>query len=238
MNKLLLFSGAFIIIFSACKKTEVPLPMNEACIQQTMDPLAVAYDTNQVYYINYSGKHCGFMPFNSKNYWVYEDSIFDGNGNFKTVKIDTLRYTKTLQTPDQLIWWETKKDVGLPRKIYASENAIYGLENGSFIVDSFYTKRELYEAEKDTVNFLASFVDIVAFGKIIKTTEALRTEAGSFSNYIMLEKYAPGYRRDRVYFVPGFGVIKYTSEFYKAPGPPSNMKLFIKSTLIGYHTEN
>jgi hypothetical protein len=237
LNKLLLISGAFILLFSACKKNELRLPATETCIQQTMDPLGAAYDTNQVYYTNYSGKHCGFMPFNSKTYWVYEDSLFDSDGNFKNTKTDTLSYTKTLHTPDQLIWWESKKDVGLSRKIYASENSIYGLQKGSFIVDSFYSKRELYEADKDTVNFLAGFGDIVAFGKIIKKTEALRTETGSFSNYILLEKYAPGYRRDRVYFVPGFGVIKYTSEFYKAPGPPSNMKMFTKSTLIGYHIE-
>jgi hypothetical protein len=169
----------------------------------------------------------------SKNYWVYEDSLFDGDGNFKLIQIDTLRYTKTLQTPDNLIWWETKKDIGLPKKLYASDDAIYGLQKGTFIMDTFYSKRGFYEA--DSVNFLSGFNDIVAFGKIVKRAEPLKTPLGTFDSYILFEKYSPGYRRDKVYFVPGLGVIQYTSEFYKAPGPPSKMKLFIKSTLMGYY---
>lgn len=233
MKKLFIIFTVLILFISACKKTELPV-IEEACLEQTIDPLSAAYDTNQVHYINYSGKHCGFMPLNSKNYWLYEDSVFDSDGYFKYTQVDTLRYTKTIQTPDNLIWWETKKDVGLPRKLYASDNAIYGLQNGTFIADSFYSKREFYEAESDSVSFLSGFADIVAFAKIVRRTEPVETPAGSFFNYILYEKYSPGYRRDRVYFVPGLGVIQYTSEFYKAPGPPSKMKLFIKSSLVSY----
>lgn len=232
MKQLYILFIALILLISACKKTELPV-LEEACIEQTADPMMAAYDTNQVHYINYSGKHCGFMPLNSKSYWVYEDSLFDSEGNFNLVQIDTLRYSKTLQSPDNLIWWETKKDIGLPRKLYASDDAIYGLQKGTFIMDSFYSKREFYVA--DSVNFLSGFNDIIAFGKIVRRTEPVETPAGIFYNYILFEKYSPGYRRDKVYFVPGLGVIQYTSEFYKAPGPPSKMKLFIKSSLVSYY---
>ena len=177
------------------------------------------------------------MPLSSKSYWIYQDSIFDNTGNFKITKLDTLRYNKTFQTPDKLIWWEANKDIGLPKNIYSSTTAIYGLQKGTFMADSMYSKREFYDAAADT-SFLAGFSDIVAFGKIINKTEILQTEAGSFSEYILFEKYAPGYRRDRVYFVPGLGVIQYTSEYYKAPGPPSNMKILIKSSLVSYYAEN
>ena len=238
MKKLLPVFPVLIILFSACRKTEVPVPeVSETCIEQTVNPLANSYDTNDVISVNYAGSHCGMMPLSSKNYWIYQDSIFDNNGFFKTTKIDTLRYTKTLQTPDKLIWWEGSKDVGLPAKIYSSTDAIYGLQKGMFMADSMYSKREFYDADADT-SFFAGFADIVAFGKIIHKSEVLQTEAESFSEYILYEKYAPGYRRDRVYFVPGFGVIKYTSEYYKAPGPPSNMKMLIKSSLVSNHSEN
>lgn len=235
MKKLVRILPALIIFFSACRKTEIPV--NETCIEQTANPLATSYDTSDVLSINYSGSHCGMMPLSSKNYWVYQDSLFDGDGNSKLTRLDTLRYNKTLQTPDHLIWWEGNKDVGLPLKIYSSHYAIYGLQKGMFLADSFYIKREFYEAASDT-SYLASFGDIVAFGKILNKSEALITEIGTFSDYILYEKYAPGYRRDRVYFVPGFGVVKYTSEYYKAPGPPTNMKLFIKSSIVNYQTSN
>jgi hypothetical protein len=237
LKKLVLVFPVFIFLFTACRKSQLPVAISETCIEQTANPVANSYDTNDVVSVNYTRSHCGMMPLSAKNYWVYQDSLFDNSGAFKSIKLDTLRYTKTFQTPDHLIWWEGSKDVGLPKDIYSSSDAIYGLQKGTFMADSMYSKREFYEADADT-SFLAGFADIVAFGKIINKTEILQTEAGSFPEYILYEKYAPGYRRDRIYFVPGFGVIKYTSEYYKAPGPPSNMKLLIKSSLVSYHSEN
>jgi len=214
------------------------IPPNEDCINQTTNPVDNSYFEGDVKTINYSGNHCGLLPLNSGNYWIYEDSIFDNSGNLKTVQLDTLSYTKTIRTPDNLIWWEGNKNVGLPNQVYSSNTAIYGLQRGFFIADSFYSKKEFYEVEKDSASYYSAFGDIFAVGKVVRKSELIQTNLGAFTNYILFEKYAPGYRRDRVYFAPGFGVIKYTSEYYNPPGPPSKMFLQIKSTLVGFHSQN
>ncbi len=235
MKKLIVIIPALCILFTSCTKNVAPV--NDQCIVQKDNTFSNSYFYDDVVSINYTGNHCGLMPLSINSYWVYEDSLFDNNGIFINRKSDTLRYTKTLQSPDNLIWWETNKDVGLPLQMYSSNSAVYSLQRGVFIPDSLYSKREFYDIEKDSVIYLSGFSDIVAFGKIARRSGVMKTPLGNFYNYIFYEKYSPYYRRDRVYFVPGIGVIKYTNEYYKAPGSPDNFKAKKISTLVGYFAE-
>jgi hypothetical protein len=231
--KTLLGTAAIIICLSSCRKTAIA-PEN-LCTEQTANPASNSFFSEDVASINYSGNHCGMMPVNKQSFWVYEDSLFDNSGNFLSRRFDTLRYTKTYQTPDNLIWWEGNKEVGLPEKMYSSQTAIYGLETRMFMVDTMQSKKEFYFIEKDSVKYLTSFGDIMAFAKLERKTDMINSPAGNFHNYIFYEKYSPSYRRDRIYFVPGMGVIKYTNEYYKAPGSPANLTMNLISTLVSYH---
>ena len=46
------------------------------------------------------------------------------------MQYDTLRFTFTLKADtDDLIWWESNLNVGLPKILYATDSAFFGLED-------------------------------------------------------------------------------------------------------------
>jgi hypothetical protein len=225
------------IFFSACQKETnfAPPVIIESCQVSIGNPTGHSYTSDSVVAINYSKKICGLLPFSKKNYWVYQDSIFD-NGSFINVQYDTLKFISTLKSlPDSLIWWETNISVGLPETLYANDSSFFEMNDRLFAPDIIDVKKAFGLFEGDSIRYLTSFEDNAAMGRSVKMQTVINTPAGDFDDYILFEKNARNYRRDVVYFKPGLGVIKYITE--KALPGTQQIKLQQISTLVTFHFE-
>lgn len=221
------------IIFFGCKKENfVPA---EACELQTANPSGRSYAADSVVAVSYAKKNCGLLPLSKRNYWVYEDSVFD-NGAFIKVQYDTLRYSSTRKSlADNLIWWEGNIFIGLPGRLYANDSAFFEMQNRMFTPGIIDAKQDFALFPGDSVHYLTSFEDAAAQGRSVKIESTLKTPAGFFEDCILFEKNARNYRRDQVYFKPGLGVVKYIME--KAPMGTRLIKLQQVSTLVDVHIE-
>jgi len=237
LSKLLLTLLFGSILFSACRKdnfapeTDTVIP----CQLQKDNPAGRSYTADAVIPFTCTEKHCGILPLSSKNYWVYEDSIFN-NGVFLRVQLDTLRYTSNKKTlSDGLVWWEGNLFVGLPEILYANDSAFFALSERSFIPDILDAKREFNIPVGDSIKYLTSFEDAAATGRTLKLQTPVLTSFGTFNDCLYFEKNARSYRKDQVFFKPGLGVIKFIHE--KAPLGERAIKMQQISTLVGVHIE-
>ena len=234
-NILALITGS--ILFASCNKEDFALrfPPAEPCILQTANPSGRSYTEDSVVTFTCTQKHCGMLPLSSKNYWIYQDSVFN-DGVFVKVQLDTLRYTSTLKSlADGLVWWESNMTVGLPERLYTNDSAFFKLENRIFIQGIIDAKKDFSLFPGDSIRYLASFDDAAAVGRSLKIKTDFETPAGKYDECLYFEKNARNYRKDQVYFKPGIGVLKYIQE--KAPFGQRVMKLQQISTLVAYHIE-
>lgn len=235
----LLLSG--MIFLASCKKEKdltIDPPAEEVaavCIPQTGNPTGRSYTTAEVEAYTCTSSHCGFMPLSRKNYWVYQDSIFN-NGVFERVQLDTLRFTQNwLSKTDGLVWWESNISVGLPEVFYSNDSTIFKMEDRMFTDDMLDVRKEFALSAGDSARYITSFSDNAAICRSIKMSSTLQTPAGNFSDLVYFDKNAPYFRRDQVFFKPGVGVVKYIQE--KAVMGNPSIKLQQVSTLVGYHLE-
>ena len=207
----------------------------ESCQVPTDNPTGRFYTSDSVIPINYSKKICSLLRLSKKNYWVYQDSIFD-NGAFIKVQFDTLRFTSTLRSlPDSLVWWETSIPVGLPEMLYANDSSFFEMSDRLFSPEIIDVKKVFGLFQGDSIRYLTSFEDNAAMGRSVKIQSVIKTPAGDFDDCILFEKNARNYRRDQVYFKPGLGVIKYTME--KAAPGTYQVKLQQVATLVSFYFE-
>jgi hypothetical protein len=237
LSKLLLSLLIGIIFLSACRKENFA-PVYEPiipCKLQTDNPTGRSYTSDAVISFTCTEKHCGILPLSSKNYWIYEDSIFN-NGVFLKVQLDTLRFTSNKKTiTDGLIWWEGNHYIGLPGTLYANDSAFYALSERLFTPDMLDVKKEFNIPAGDSLNYLTSFEDAAAKGRTLKLTTPFSTSFGNFNDCIYFEKNARNYRKEQVFFKPGLGVVKFIYE--KAPIGKRVIELQQISTLVGVHIE-
>lgn len=234
-NILALITGS--ILFASCNKEDFALRFTpaEPCILQTANPSGRSYTEDSVVTFTCTQKHCGMLPLSSKNYWIYQDSVFN-DGVFVKVQLDTLRYTSTLKSlADGLVWWESNMTVGLPERLYTNDSAFFKLENRIFIQGIIDAKKDFSLFPGDSIRYLASFDDAAAVGRSLKIKTDFETPAGKYDECLYFEKNARNYRKDQVYFKPGIGVLKYIQE--KAPFGQRVIKLQQISTLVAYHIE-
>ncbi len=238
MKKTLLPYLLSFTVFAACTKDSFETPdmqPEEACLPQTGRPTGISYAKDSVVAYTCTSKHCGLLPLSTRNYWIYEDSIFS-QGEFAQVKFDTLRFTTTWKSlSDGLVWWESNISVGLPSRLYANDSAFYKIQERMFTPGFIDAKKDFSLFPGDSLRYLSNFDDVAAHGRSLRITSPLKSPAGSFSDCIYFEKNARNYRKDQVYFKPGIGVIKYVREDAQ-PGSPS-LKLQKVSTLVAYHIE-
>ena len=229
-----LFIGS--LLFSAChKESFIEQATKTNCIPQSEVPVSKSYICDSLVAVTYSGRHCGFIPLSYKNYWVYEDSFFN-NGVFVNVQYDTLRYKKTFRSiADNLIWWESNLDIGLPTLLYANQDGIYQLGRRYFNGCTWDTNKEFIVPSGDSSRYLARFEDLAAQGRSVKLAGMIKTPTGSFENCILFEKNARNYRKDQVIIKPGIGVVKYISERSQMGHPI--LKLHQISTLVNFYLE-
>lgn len=237
LSKLFLFLLIGSFLFSACRKdnfapvTEPVIP----CQFQTDNPAGRSYAAESVVSYTCTDKHCGILPLSNKNYWVYEDSIFN-SGVFLKVQFDTLRYTSNKKSlTDGLIWWESKIYVGLPETLYANDSAFFRLSDRLFTPDIKDVRKDYSIPAGDSLKYLANFEDAAAIGRSIKLQTAVQTAAGTFYDCVYFEKNARNYRKDQVYFKPGLGVVKYIQE--RAVPGDRVIKLQQILTLVSVHIE-
>jgi hypothetical protein len=231
-----------MIFLVSCKKESVLVPpvlqespSMSSCIPQTGNPSGRSYTSAEVEPYTCTSSHCGLIPLNRKNYWVYQDSLFN-NGIFDRVQVDTLRFTRNWRSlTDGLIWWESNISIGLPEVFYANDSTIFKLEDRMFTNEMLDVKRDYTLYSGDSTRYITSFSDNAAICKSKKMYTSLETAAGNFSGYIYYEKNAPYFRRDQTYLKPGIGVIRYVQE--KAVMGYPQVKLTQVSTLVAYHIE-
>ncbi len=227
------------ILLSACQKEanllNAPQLIAESCKTPIDNPSGRSYSSSDIVEINYTKKVCGFLPLSKKNYWVYQDSLFN-NGTFTKTQYDTLRYVSTWKSlTDSLVWWESNISVGLPDRLYATDSSLFEIEDRLFNPEFIDAKKDYSLFEGDSIRYLSHFEDNAAFGRSVKMPNAITTSAGSFNDCILFEKNARNYRLDQVYFKPGLGVIKYITS-NASPGT-SIIKLNKISTLVSFHFE-
>jgi hypothetical protein len=234
-----LLLGAFC--FSSCRKEknfftkEIELPVTETCKIQKESPLGRSYTADSIVQAGVSQKFCGLFPLNSKNYWVYQDSIFT-DGVFTNSKYDTLRYSPAFKSlTDGLVWWKSNIYAGIPDIMYSSDSSLFTLEDRFFTFGIKDVKLDISLFTGDSARYITSFEDAAARGRSLKIETALKTPAGSFSDYVYFEKNAYNYRKDQVFFKPGIGVLKYIQE--KAPMGLRTIKLQQILTLVAFHIE-
>lgn len=238
LSKLLLSLLIGCLVFSACRKDNfapVTEPATATCQFQTENPAGRSYAAGSVISVICTDKHCGILPLSTKNYWVYEDSVFD-NGVFLRVQSDTLRYTSNKKSlTDGLIWWESNISVGLPVTMYANDSAFFTMTDRLFTPDVKDAKKDYSIPSGDSVKYLTNFEDIAANGRSVKMQTAITTPMGTFKDCVYFEKNARNYRKDQVFFKPGLGVIKYIQE----KAQPGSMVIKLKqiSTLVAVHIE-
>jgi hypothetical protein len=237
LSKLLLSLLFGSILFSACRKdnfapeTDTVIP----CQLQKDNPAGRSYTADAVIPFTCTEKHCGILPLSSKNYWIYEDSIFN-NGVFLRVQLDTLRFTSNNKTlSDGLIWWKGNLFIGLPETLYSNDSAFFALNERLFTPEILDAKREFNIPAGDSIKYLTSFEDAAATGRTLKLQTPVLTSFGTFNDCLYFEKNARSYRKDQVFFKPGLGVIKFI--FEKAPIGERVIKLQQISTLVGVHIE-
>jgi hypothetical protein len=226
------------LFFSACRKEKTePVPAPEPCIEQTANPVGRIYTQADLIEVSYQAKCCGFIPLSTRNFWIYEDSVFT-DGIFERVKYDTLRFARTYQSqPDMLIWWETNGvEVGLPDRLYANDSTIFLPQYRLFAQEPIMdVKKEYGQFTGDSLKYLTSFEDNAAFGRSVKLNETIATPAGNFNGCILFEKKSPFSRTDQMIYKPGLGVVKFRSE--RAGYTSPLVKLQQVSTLIQAHIE-
>ncbi|HWR33413.1 MAG TPA: hypothetical protein VN451_07805 [Chitinophagaceae bacterium] len=224
------------LCLTACSKADLLIPPVEVpCELQKANPAGESYTDDSVIDYNFTEKHCGIMPLSSKNFWVYEDSIFS-DGIFIKVQYDTLRYTSNKKSmSDGIVWWEGNIFIGLPNLLYANDSSFFSLSDRLFTPGYKDAKKEFGLFPGDSVKYLTSFDDIAAQGRSLKIHSAYKSATGSFNECLYFEKNARNYRKDQLYFKEGIGVIKYIQE--KAPMGQRVIKLQQVSTLIAYHIE-
>lgn len=223
------------LLFGACAKEKISNIPADTCFSQIDNPSGRTYSSDSVVAVMYAKKNCGIIPLSSKNYWVYEDSIFN-DGILASVQYDTLRFTSTYQSlSDNLIWWQANIQVGLPSMVYANDSSLFSISERMFTPNTIDAKKDLGLFEGDSLRYLTSFDDAAAQGRSVKMQSPVKTPAATFNDWILYEKNARNYRKDQVYFKPGVGVIRYTQE--KAPMGTRTLKLQQVSTLVAFHFE-
>jgi len=228
------------LLFTACQKDleAPPQPtapvIAENCILQTVNPDGKSYPLDSLKSFDCTGKYCAVMPLSTKNYWVYQDSIFN-NGTFVKVENDTLRFTETYKTNDGLTWWESNIPVGLPERFYANDSSFFKIEERMFIGGILDVRREFGLFPGDSLRYLANFEDAAAVGRLLKVPGTYSSPAGNFTDCIYFDKNARNFQHDQLWFKPGIGVVKYIQE--KAPMGTPFVKLQRISTLLKYHFE-
>ena len=237
LSKLLLSLLIGSILFSACRKESLSPATEQTinCKLQTENPAGRSYATESVVSFSCTDKHCGILPLSNKNYWVYQDSVYD-NGIFLRIQYDTLRYsTNKKSLTDGIIWWESNFTVGLPETLFANESTFFTLGDRLFTKGIKDAKKDYSIPVSDTTRYLASFEDIAASGLSIRLKTAFKTPAGTFTDCVYFEKTTRSYRKDQVVFKPGLGVVKYIQE--KAQPGNTLIKLQQISTLVAMHIE-
>ena len=237
MKKIFLPLVIGCILFASCRKdifVDVE-QKSEPCELQTANPAGRSYSSDSVINYNCTSKHCGFIPLSSKNYWVYEDSIFN-DGVFEKVQFDTLRFTSNLMSlPDELVWWKSNMYIGLPETLFANDSAFFALEDRLYAPGIVEAKKGYSLFEGDSIRYITSFEDAAAIGRSLKIESEMTTPAGTYNNYLYFEKNARNYRKDQVFFKPGIGVLKYKREKAKLGVPIIKTEQIL--TLVSYHIE-
>lgn len=235
MKKIILTLLTGFVLLSGCQKEILYKDSSEPCELQIANPTGRTYSTDSVVNFNCTSKHCGIIPLSSKNYWIYEDSVFN-DGIFEKVQYDTLRFLSNKITyPDEIVWWQSSINIGLPDLLYANDSTFFGLEDRLFTPGFKDVKKEFGLFEGDSVKYLTSFEDAAAIGRSLKVEASINTPVGKFQDYLYFEKYARNYRKDQVFYKPGIGVIKYVSE--KAKMGERVIKPERILTLMSYHIE-
>jgi hypothetical protein len=214
-NFILLFFA--ILVIYACKKDNKPLETEQCTYPIPTRVPRTFYDVaNQLPEIQYNQSHCGYLPLSKENYWVFQDSVFDDNtGQFISTAIDTLRFNKTFQSNDSIVWWKPNNDFALLKgfytRMYSTDSVLYALNQGAF--GSKQTLKWCYQLNVDSVSDPCIWSDagrMECVGK--KLNSPVVVLAGSFTDCRQFIKIWEGGNiyesRLYIYYKPGLGILR------------------------------
>jgi hypothetical protein len=211
MQKWLFPLFIFVVCIVGCKKQAVP--RQAACTTSTQIP--GGYNTSSFTEVTYNQNHCGYLPLGKNNYWIYLDSIFDVNGQFQRSFLDTIRFTKTYQTPDGIIWWSLDRPgelinnyAGYPKYNYSTDSIAYGTAfawGGSSGYKWFYSIGSSFSLSESI-----PYSDVNSPCNAQRVNTPIQVPAGNFLNCIFFNKklvYGTGVEFS-TWFKPGVGVLR------------------------------
>lgn len=228
------------LLYFGCQKEEQLQKKGNECTHPipTRVPLT-AYNlrVNPLAPVQYDQSHCGYLPLGKNNYWVYRDSLFDyQTGQFQSTLIDTLRFKKTYQSEDSIIWWEPSASIlykGYFDKVYSVDTTVYIMAPGSF--GYRWPIPVFFPTGTDSAAKMYRWDDVFftyTIGKKISIN--ITVPAGSFSNCFLFttaSDFQPSPPGSYRYVVPGVGIIK-----FKAINLQTGYTTYT-SELLSYHIE-
>ena len=230
-----LFINILSILISGCKRNDAIIknpdsqPVVRNCITSTQIP--PGYPLSSLNLIDYNNSHCGYMPLGKKNFWVYLDSIYDNNGLFMETRLDTLRFIKTYQSPDSIIWWTPNTFIGFLKYNYSTDSALYTL--GSRWGYGLSLKW-VYSISTDSTREDCAYSDYPTECKAWKINNPVIVPAGTFQNCYWYSKIWLLAQTIDFYFKPGVGVLKFWFYYRSPTGIITPLKT---STLLSYYFE-
>jgi hypothetical protein len=171
--------------------------------------------------INQDTPVCGLLPMSKNNKWIYRDSLFDDNGNFVEIKMDTLRIVEAKKSDaDGKTWWKfiSNRNKGLLNLYLVSSDSTLYFPTVSF---GSYGAGNWLEIPKN--NYLKGFWGLtdVPYGILdfTKLNTTVTVPAGGFINCIKNRRDASfgpnnynaiyGYGISETTYKPGIGIIKH-----------------------------
>ncbi|HNU87481.1 MAG TPA: hypothetical protein PKJ94_04300 [Ferruginibacter sp.] len=229
-----------LVVIFGCKK-DYTSNKAEGCTHPTPTKVPKTFynlGANPMPEVQYQQSHCGYLPLGKNNYWVFLDSMFDyQTGQFQYSVIDTLRFTKTLQTYDSIIWWVpefsnyTTDYKGYYDRMYSTDSTLYTLSEGAFgykqtviwgrilVTDSVYSRPRWSDAG------MFECTDLKLHSPVV-------VPAGTFTDCSLFVKVWNRRSWQYVYIKPGIGVLRSISKW-----DPSGNFIARTSTLLSYHIE-
>jgi hypothetical protein len=217
-----IFIFAISITMFSCKKTLLETEKVNNCEHNNAKPIFNTDNLNNLPITTCNTSVCGLLPLSNTAKWIYRDSIFNEQGAFSEIIMDTLFVQQTMKsTADNSTWWSLKCDryKGIPSKIHTTDSTLYMMD---FCLTQNNKSLKAYEwlqlIPQDSVGKSNNYSDIyyVEMNKKLKS-KTVHVPLGSFSDCIQNIKYL-GDTNDEIIFKPEYGVIKYTS--YKVVGNP------------------
>lgn len=238
MRDAILIVFVILLVCSGCKKTNLD-DKTASCPHPIPTTIPQRAYTSGFTEITYQQSHCGYLPLGKKNYWVFQDSVFDSNtGAFLSTFIDTLRFERTFRFSDSIVWWMPKITFfpgyfkGYYNLMYSTDTVLYTLGDGG--PGSLPSAKWCFPLHTDSIHLYPHWSDAGGYEVVgYKLYSPVTVPAGSFNDCsLFIHRWNSTTGGWYIYFKPQVGILK----FIVRRGPGGSI-ISHTSTLLSYHIE-